>query len=212
VSAEALLTHLQKRAKCCATIVQKRIAPHAALADLTTGALPTVRITTCLNERGEPEVVGGVFRMAIGGNRTVDNLHAGGIASNVSLDDGTLSRASDLGMNARLGWLDRHPDTNAPVAGRALPMWSETKALAIRAHRVFADRVLVGWDIAMTDDGPVIVEGNSSPDLDILQRFGVPICSSRFGDLLAWHLRDRGFTLRRRSGPARTAKAVSLGR
>ena len=48
-------------------------------------------------------------------------------------------------------------------------------------------------DIAITDEGPLIVEGNSSPDLDILQRFGVPVCNSRFGDLLAWHLRQRGF-------------------
>ena len=150
--------------------------------------------------------------MAIGGNRTVDNLHAGGIAANVGLDDGILSSASDLGIDSKLGWLDRHPDTQARIAGRPLPMWSETKALAIRAHRSFADRVLVGWDIAITDDGPIVVEGNSSPDLDIVQRFGAPICSSRFGDLLAWHLLDRGFTPFRTSASATCAKAVSLGR
>jgi hypothetical protein len=96
-------------------------------------------------------------------------------------------------MDAKLGWLDRHPDTNARITGTILPLWSETKTLAILAHRSFADRVLVGWDIAITDEGPLIVEGNSSPDLDILQRFGVPVCNSRFGGLLAWHLRQRGF-------------------
>jgi hypothetical protein len=204
ISAGALLQHLKVRSESCAIIVQRRIVPHSTLANLTSGALPTVRVTTCLDERGEPEVVGGVFRMAIGGNRTVDNLHAGGIASSVGLDDGSLSSASDLGMNAKLGWLDHHPDTRARITGRRLPLWIDTKALAIRAHRSFADRVLVGWDIAITDDGPVIVEGNSSPDLDILQRFGTPICNSRFGDLLAWHLIDRGLVQRTRATPLTT--------
>jgi hypothetical protein len=193
LDAQALLQYLKRRADRCPIIVQRRVRPHCALADLTSGALPTIRVTTCLNERGDPEIVGAVLRMAIGGNRTVDNLHAGGIATNVGLGDGVLSSASNLGMDAKLGWLDRHPDTGAQISGRTLPLWSDTKALAIRAHRSFSDRVLVGWDIAITDDGPVIVEGNSSPDLDILQRFGSPVCSSRFGDLLAWHLHQRGF-------------------
>jgi hypothetical protein len=79
------------------------------------------------------------------------------------------------------------------IVGHPLPLWTDTKALAIAAHRAFADRVMIGWDIAITDDGPIIVEGNSSPDLDIVQRFGAPVCNSRFGELLAWHLRERGF-------------------
>lgn len=199
-TAEDLLGHLVRRSEKSAILVQRRVETHSGLADLTSGALSTVRVTTCLNERGDPEIVGAVFRMGIGGNRTVDNLHAGGIATKVGLDDGTLSNASDLGMDSKLGWLDRHPDTGAQIAGRILPLWSETKALAVRAHCSFTDRVLVGWDIAITDDGPLIVEGNSSPDLDIMQRFGAPICNSRFGELLAWHLIERGFAPRPGAG------------
>ena len=193
ITARALLDHLVRRSETGAILVQRRVQTHPDLADLSSGALSTVRMTTCLNERGDPEIVGAVFRMAIGGNRTVDNLHAGGIAAKVALDRGTLSSASDLGMDSKLGWIERHPDTRAWIEGRTLPLWSETKALAVRAHRSFTDRVLVGWDIAITGDGPLVVEGNSSPDLDIIQRFGVPICNSRFGELLAWHLVERGF-------------------
>jgi glutathione synthase/RimK-type ligase-like ATP-grasp enzyme len=194
VGPDELLEQLKQRAEIKPILVQPRIETHRDLAGVTSGALPTVRVTTCLDERGDPEIVGAVFRMAIGGNRTVDNLHAGGIATKVALDNGELSSASNLGMDSKLGWLERHPDTGAPIAGRTLPFWTETKALAIRAHRSFRDRVLVGWDIAITDDGPLVVEGNSSPDLDIMQRFGAPICNSRFGELLAWHLVARGFS------------------
>jgi hypothetical protein len=60
------------------------------------------------------------------------------------------------------------------------------KALAIRAQQVFADRLFVGWDITMTPDGPVIVEGNSSPGLDIFQRPARSgMANGRFAELLA---------------------------
>jgi len=62
-----------------------------------------VRALTCLDEQGRPELIAAVFRMAIGGNRTVDNIHAGGIAAGIDLETGAMSQASDLGMSARLG-------------------------------------------------------------------------------------------------------------
>ena len=203
LGANELLGRLKERAKHRPLLVQRRINANPEVADLTAGALPTVRVTTCLNEQGEPEVVGAVFRMAIGSNRTVDNLHAGGIAAGVDLEKGMLSAASNLGMDARLGWLDRHPDTGAEIFGRALPQWEETKALAIQAHRAFDDRVIVGWDIGVTEQGPLVVEGNSSPDLDIVQRFDQPACATRLGSLLGWHLKQRGFVPNAKSSSSR---------
>jgi hypothetical protein len=106
-------------------------------------------------------------------------------------------------MDSRLGWLDRHPDTGAEIVGRALPQWKEIKALAIQAHRAFDDRVIVGWDIGVTEQGPLVVEGNSSPDLDIVQRFGQPACATRLGSLLARHLKQRGFVPSAKSSSSR---------
>jgi glutathione synthase/RimK-type ligase-like ATP-grasp enzyme len=187
-----LLERFIRHSRSRPLIVQPRLPTHPELKDLTAGALPTVRIVTCLNERGEGELVGAVFRMSIGSNRTVDNLHAGGIAAAVDLASGRLSRATNLGADARLGWLSVHPDTNARIEGRALPMWEDAKRLAVRAHREFADRVVIGWDIAILEDGPIIVEGNGNPDMDILQRFMRDgLRRHRFTELLAYHLRAR---------------------
>ena len=192
LSGPELLDRLAARSARTALIVQPRLGTHPELLDLTAGALPTVRIVTCLDERGEPELIGAVFRMSIGANRTVDNLHAGGIAAAVDLPTGRLSRATNLGSDARLGWLSLHPDTGARIEGRSLPLWEETKALAVAAHRVFTDRVVIGWDVAATNEGPVIVEGNGNPDMDILQRFmREGLRKHRFADLLAFHLRQR---------------------
>jgi hypothetical protein len=122
----------------------------------------------------------------------VDNLHAGGIAANVTLETGELSRATDLGSRSRRGWLSVHPDTGGLIENRVLPHWEETKQLAISAHREFTDRVVIGWDVAILEDGPIVIEGNGNPDMDILQRFmREGLREHRFGHLLAYHLSAR---------------------
>jgi hypothetical protein len=196
----ALLDHLRSKGPL---IVQKLVRPHPQLQPLTSGALPTVRAMSVIDEQGRPEVVATVFRMSIGENRTVDNIHAGGLACAVSLDEGTLGLASDLGADARLGWHCHHPTTYARIQGTRLPFWDDVKALAVQAHGLFSDRLVIGWDIAITEDGPIIIEGNRGPDMDLMQRFmDVGFCRDhRFGELIAHHLRARGCGSERVSAP-----------
>jgi hypothetical protein len=62
--------------------------------------------------------------------------------------------------------------------------------LVQHAHRVFSDRIFVGWDVALLADGPQLIEGNGGPDLDIIQRtHEEPVGNARLGQLLAFHLR-----------------------
>jgi hypothetical protein len=79
-----------------------------------------------------------------------------------------------------------------------VPQWAEACDLARRAHRAFDDRVVIGWDIGLTADGPVVVEGNSRPDVDILQRMARGgLAEGRLGQLLLHHV----------SGPSAIAEA-----
>jgi hypothetical protein len=189
---EGLVARLRGLGSARRWLIQPRLRVHRSIADLSNGALCTVRAVTCLDEHDRPELVAAVLRMAIGANRTVDNMHAGGIAAAIDLGTGELGRASDLGMNARLGWLDRHPDTGGLIRGRRLALWPEVRELAVRAHRAFADRVFVGWDIGLTDQGTVLVEGNIAPDVDLIQRPSREgLAEGRFGQLLAHHLARR---------------------
>ena len=191
-----LIAHLTVISKKTPLVVQKRAVAHADIADLSNGALPTIRVLTFRNERGEFEPVGAAFRMAIGANSTVDNFHAGGILANVDLASGRLGRATDIGLTPDIGWVDEHPDTKAAITGRRLPLWPEVLALASRAHAAFSHRVLVGWDIAVAADGPCLVEGNVAPDSDLHQRAsGEPLGGGRFGELLAYHLGYRRLDL-----------------
>ena len=172
-------------------LVQERAHNHPAMRDLSNGALNTIRMITCLDENEQPEIVAAVLRMAVGDNVTVDNVHAGGLAAAIDLTDGRLRQATDMGLDSRLGWIDRHPDTGGHIAGRTLPLWADVRELVQRAHLAFRDWAVVGWDIAIMADRPRLVEGNSGPDVDLVQRpLRTSFGDARFGYLLAFHLKQ----------------------
>jgi len=196
-----LREHLAKSSLGGDLLVQPRLVNHPALSDLANGVLSTVRLVTCRDERDGYEPTHAILRMARGTEATVDNYHAGGIAASVDIATGVLAAATDMGANAATGWCPTHPDTGAPIEGRTLPFWSETLALARHAHAAFPFCTVIGWDIAITADGPVVIEGNGSPDVDIMQRpFRAPLGNARFGELLAFHLKHSALDPRRR-GP-----------
>ena len=199
LSLPELLVRLRSDARHSPLLVQRRLTNPPELRELANGALSTVRILTCLDGE-EPRIVAAAARMAIGGNHVVDNLHCGGIAVGIDLDTGALGLASNLGADSSLGWISHHPGTHARIAGRTYPMWHEACRLALRAHHCFGDRIIIGWDIAITEDGPVIVEGNGSPDLDIAQRFGPSgLMDGRFAACLANRLEPFGGPLAART-------------
>ncbi len=181
--------HLKRRAALEKRVVEYCLTNHAALGDLTTGALATARILTVRDEHGGIEATHAVFRMPQRSGALVDNIHAGGIAAAVDLATGKLGRATDLGVSIDSAWHKTHPATGAAIEGRILPFWPEALELVKRAHDVIGDRVVVGWDVAILEDGPCLIEGNGKPDVDLMQRpHRAGLGNSRFGALLRHHL------------------------
>ena len=173
-------------------LVQPRLVNHHEIADLANGTLATVRVMSCRNEQGGFEVTNAVFRMARNSAVIVDNFHAGGIAANVDIHTGELGRGACGAWGATAdGWYERHYETGAQILQRKLPCWSELIDLVQYAHgSAFSDQVVIGWDVALLDNGPCMIEANKAPDLDIIQRIGNgPIGNERLGKLLAFNLR-----------------------
>lgn len=169
------------------TLVQPRIRVHAALRDISLSALSTVRVITMRNEQGAPEVVSATFRCASDPAASVDNLKSGGLIAAVDLDTGR------LGVACRgRGGADytHHPATGAAIEGTPLPCWHEAKELAASAHQqAFSEYVLIGWDVALTPDGPLLIEGNGKPGVLLSQRAARSgLVQGRYGTLLAHHL------------------------
>jgi hypothetical protein len=182
--------YLTRRARFEKRIVQYCLVNHSALSDINLGALATARVMTCRNEAGGVEATHAVFRMPQKPGASVDNIHAGGIAAAVDIKTGRLGRATDLGLKVNSGWHERHPTTGAQILGRELPHWPAVIDLVCRAHDTIGDRVAVGWDVAILQDGPCLVEGNGKPDVDLIQRpHRAGLGNSRMGELVALHLK-----------------------
>lgn len=168
-------------------VVQDRVLPHPSLLGLALDALPTVRIVTMVDEDGAPEAVSATFRFASVAGARVDNMKAGGLICAVDLPIGTLGLACK-----GYGGGDHavHPVTGATIIGRRLPDWPAAKGLVRRAHaEAFADYALIGWDVALTPDGPVLIEGNGKPGVLMPQRAARQgLGGGRYGALLAYHL------------------------
>lgn len=146
-------------------ILQPRLANHPELCAISGKGLSTVRVVTMRDISGRIEVALACFRMAVG-PLVADNFAGGGLASPVALEDGRLGAAV---FKSRPGSLARHPDTGAPILGRCLPRWAEVKQVALAAHRAFEPLPSIGWDIAIGESGPVIVEGNSEWGVNVVQ-------------------------------------------
>ena len=191
MSASELIAHVRSASRKRPYMLQRCYQVHRDLADLAVNTLATVRVVSVTDTKNDVQALYAAFRMPRGQNDVVDNFHAGGIAASVDIATGKLGAATNLGNSQAFGWVNRHPASGAPIRGRILPYWQEVVALARHAHaQAFRDRIILGWDIAITDDGPIIVEGNAAPDLDIIQRVcRVPLGNDRFGELLLDHIR-----------------------
>jgi len=164
-------------------LLQAMLVNHPAIADLAGRSLIAIRVITCMDASGIPVVTHAMLRVV---SKLEPSWHSKREhAAVIDLQSGVLGMMcndKDLWPGR---WTRHHPVTGAPVDGRLLPDWPETRALALAAHGVFADRMLVGWDIALTPSGPVILEGNSYPDVHFLQRVHEqPIGMSRLAPLL----------------------------
>jgi glutathione synthase/RimK-type ligase-like ATP-grasp enzyme len=170
-----------------AWIVQVALENHPALAEYTLDALTTARLTTMLDETGRPELVNAVLRLASRRGPVIDNMKAGGLILPLDLQSGR----AGMGCQGYGGGDHTHyPPTGAPLAALTLPDWSAAVALTIDAHaRAFRDYVLIGWDVAFSPPGPVIIEANAKPGVLMPQRsWRRGLAAQRYGELLAWHL------------------------
>ena len=206
-----VLGHLNRSAAKGAVLVQAALQVHEELRDLAMNVLTSCRIMTVRNERGGFEATHAVFKSSTQPDAIVDNFHRGGIVSRVDIKTGSLGPASDAGVGRPCVWYDSHPLTDAPITGRRLPMWGEVIDVVCRAHAAFPDRVTVGWDVSITDAGPVILEGNVQSGCDMIQRtHDLPAGIGRLAECYAFHTRQA--LKRDMSGAFRIRMANSIRR
>lgn len=170
-------------------IVQRCLTNHPELAGLTSGGLGTARLVTSRSLDGAVEPRHAIYKMPIGGS-PIDNFQANNLAAPVDLASGRLGTATRMEIALLGDRIERHPDTGALIEGTRLPHWHELVSLALRAHAAIEEVMpFVGWDIAITVDGPILVEGNVRPGAPVQLIHRVPLGETRFATLLLEYLR-----------------------
>ncbi|HVF83719.1 MAG TPA: sugar-transfer associated ATP-grasp domain-containing protein [Sphingomicrobium sp.] len=151
------------------------------------GSLNTIRILTVVRENGPPRVLAASHRFGGSESGGVDNFSAGGMAARIDLDSGIMDRAVRVGRNNEVVWSDVHPDTRATIKGAQVEHWEAVKAQVVELCRTFPFLRYVGWDIAVTEAGPVIIEGNNRPGPVLFQMYQPLLKDERTREFFADH-------------------------
>jgi hypothetical protein len=186
---EGLIALIAQLSQDAPMLVQPWLKNHPGIADLADLALMRIRVITCLDDKGMPVITHAVVSnlCKLETNWATDYEYG----TSIDLDTGVLGPMTGDKGEMWLHWYDEHPVTHARVLGRVMPCWSDVRAIALAAHSACKDRLLVGWDIAVATGGAVLLEGNSYPDVDFLQRADQrAIGDSPLGPLLYARLTD----------------------
>lgn len=127
-------------------------------------SINTLRIVTkCIG--GQSEILFAVAR--IGAGKTIaDNFHQGGVGVKINTAKGILEgEAIDKEGNVS----EYTNATHVKVNGYKIPYWKDIKKMVNKAAKVNDNVNIIGWDVAISKDGPLIIEGNRGPGMDLVQ-------------------------------------------
>lgn len=148
-------------------LFQPLVGAHPEIANVCGPRLATVRIITTLAEEG-PRVFRTAWKILGGGNAADNFWRPGNLLAQIDRDSGRVGRVlSGTGIGALSH--THHPDTGATLTGFTHPQWNAMRSLALEAAALMRHVPLIGWDIACTPEGPVIVEMNETPDFFLVQ-------------------------------------------
>lgn len=138
-------------------IIEQRLHLDPVLDPLAVAGLPDLRF---LVVRGVPLLA--MLRLPTRRSAGRANLHVGGVGVGIDMATGITRHGLYRSLAVR-----RHPDTEAPLAGHALPHWPRLLEISARCY----DAVPLGYlgvDIVFDrTHGPIVLELNGRPGLQI---------------------------------------------
>ena len=138
-------------------ILEEFVYQHNDLQRLAPNSLNTVRFITQLNQDGGVDMIGASLRMGI--YKNTDNLSSGGITAKINVETGVIE-SDGVSFDITLPDYKVHPVSNMKIQGFRVPYWKEVRQLCVNATSKYGDNKSIGWDVAIKQDGPVLIEGN----------------------------------------------------
>jgi hypothetical protein len=147
-------------------LLQRVERNHGFFAPFTDG-LATVRVCILVGERSI-EIPFAVLKLPARESIADSFWRPGNVACGLDVASGRVATARS---RHRFGTTDHHahPETGAPLVGETLPMWDAVLGLARACAPIFRPVQYQSMDIAITPDGPVLIEINTGGGFDLPQ-------------------------------------------
>lgn len=145
-------------------VVEQLLTQHEDLNRLYPLAINALRIVTIVTDG----VAHCAYAVSKSGNegKFVDNMENSGLCCPIDQDTG---RICGVAHTSALINYDKHPYTGVELIGFKVPYVKEAIELVKKAALEVPQVKFVGWDVCITPDGPVIIEGNDYPGYDFWQ-------------------------------------------
>lgn len=140
-------------------LIQPVVVQHDDLKAFGTKSVNTIRAITIRGKSGEIGIFNAFLRLGADSESFVDNRAMGGFGVGIDLDTGKLMKYGfphdSFGVKA-----EEHPVSGIVFENYQLPFWEETVDLIKKAHKQFYALQSIGWDVVITPNGPILLEGN----------------------------------------------------
>tara|TARA_Y100000588_G_scaffold393738_2_gene510921 strand:- start:265 stop:1278 length:1014 start_codon:yes stop_codon:yes gene_type:complete len=138
-------------------LAEEFVQQHEDLNRLSPSGLNTLRIVTQINKEGGVDVIAARLRITV--NNSVDNLAAGNLAAEVNLESGKVNGPavySDITKEDTA----THPVTGVVISGFEVPLFKDSIEMVTEAALLYPQNRSIGWDVAITSNGPELIECN----------------------------------------------------
>lgn len=145
-------------------LLEEPIKQHEEMNKLNSSSVNTVRVVTVMNKSDDVTILTAFSR--IGNGNHVDNFNSGGMTAKVDINTGKIVEEA---VNKKGEIFDKHPITGTSIKEFQIPNWNEAKEMVMEAAKLSPHVRYIGWDVAIGECGPILVEGNQFPGHDIYQ-------------------------------------------
>ncbi len=135
-------------------VIEEYIKQHKSLNKLYPDSVNTLRIISFLDSNNNVDIIRVVIKFGTTGK--IDNHVAGGMYTFLDENGIILYPACDDFGNS----YTKHPVTKTNLIGFKVPYYKEAIELIKKAAKIVPQIRYVGWDVAITNNGPIIIEGN----------------------------------------------------
>jgi hypothetical protein len=140
---------------------ESAVQQNKAVTAIAGPAIGTMRVVTVIEE-GMPRVLYAVWKIPSPKAMSDNFWQSGSMLGAVDAESGKVSHAiAGGGLDREI--LEQHPVSGQSFTGFQIPHWDKVKEVACEGHIMFPEFSVFGWDIAIGEDGPVIIECNANP-------------------------------------------------